>query len=975
MDTAAAVAGEPRTRRRVWPAFGLLPGLIAVVVLASLSSGLLVGGLAQWRAGAAVQDQILKSNLAGASVSAKAVAAELHAAQGRTMDLARRPILLRAILNDQPALVEQELVRFIQSTSRLDSASVYGLDGSLYASSLPSSRQPAESLAEQDWFRAALTTDVPQLGPPAFHVDNTPAVPYAVPIEAPGAGLRAVLVADIPLSGFSTLMEELQTSPSQRVAIVDRRNAIVVAHADQSQLRSVLSATSPATRLALTGEGRASRTSDATGQPALAATVPVEDSPWSVLTEEPAQHAFAPLTQLTGHLLLGMATLPLVMAAVGTVLAFHITRPLARLRRATRAIAGGDLSHRVRLGRHDEIGELGHAFDTMAEALSERTAALEAANTRLDQQVEERTAALEAANAQLDAALQQSRSLVATVQGQADRLSLLVDFGRAATSTLDLDSIFTLFVQQVPVVIGAAWCSIARYEAAAGGFHIAAVSGSETLLRTFERGTFLPAARYPSGIALRRGTTVVINDLSRGEHEGSRRPTDRQGSMVSTPVTIDGVVWGTLNFGFDEPGAATPERADFAGALATHLAVAIKNAQLYGELHVTLEELKATQQRVIQQERLGALGQMASGIAHDVNNALVPVVGFSELLLLHPEDLAQTSKAQEYLRLIYTGARDAASVISRLREFYRERGPNEPQAPVALAALVRQAISLTQPKWRDQAQATGSTITIGTDLPQVPPIMGDEADLREMLVNLIFNATDAMPEGGRLTLRLVPGRVPGTTTLEVRDTGVGMTEEVRQRCLEPFFSTKGESGTGLGLAMVHGIVRRHGATLSIRSHVGQGTTFQIDFPAYDQTALATKPPPAATPGPLRVLVVDDDPTVCAVTSAYLEGDGHTAVTALSGREAIDTFRQQDFDLVLTDRAMPGMGGDQLATVFKQMDPAVPVVMLTGFGRLMTEEERPAGTDGLLGKPVDLEELRAVLSLVTYNGHGRPHRRK
>ncbi|HYR59606.1 MAG TPA: PAS domain S-box protein, partial [Chthoniobacteraceae bacterium] len=228
---------------------------------------------------------------------------------------------------------------------------------------------------------------------------------------------------------------------------------------------------------------------------------------------------------------------------------------------------------------------------------------------------------------------------------------------------------------------------------------------------------------------------------------------------------------------------------------------------LNAELQAALANLKTTQQQVIQQERLRALGQMASGIAHDFNNALVPILGFSELLLLSPAVLADRQKTAKYLETIQTAAKDAASVVSRLREFYRPNKEDREFAPVSLKRLVEQSITLTKPKWKDQAQASGATVGIALDLEPVPPIAGEESALREVLTNLIFNAVDAMPDGGTITLRT--RRVGDFATLEISDTGTGMSEETRARCLEPFYSTKGERGTGLGLSMVFGIVQRH----------------------------------------------------------------------------------------------------------------------------------------------------------------------
>jgi signal transduction histidine kinase len=379
------------------------------------------------------------------------------------------------------------------------------------------------------------------------------------------------------------------------------------------------------------------------------------------------------------------------------------------------------------------------------------------------------------------------------------------------------------------------------------------------------------------------------------------------------------------------------------------------------ELEKALAELKATQQQVIQQERLSAIGQMASGIAHDFNNTLTPILGFSELLLESPKLLDDKPKARSCLEMLRTAAKDAASVVSRLREFYRPVETDEEFPVVDLAKIVQQAVSLTEPKWRRQTQATGLTVEVVAAIKATPFVAGQESALREVLTNLIFNAVDAMPQGGRISLET---SIDGDhAVIRVRDNGTGMTESVRQRCLEPFFSTKGERGTGLGLSMVYGIIERHRGKLEIESAPGQGTTFIIRLPVADtSTALDLEnSAQAGAISPLNVLIVDDEPRVLEVVSEYLRCDGHSVSTALNGREGLEKFRRNQFDLVVLDRVMPEMSGDQTARFIKQVNDLVPVIMLTGFGALIeVSGSQPAAVDVVLSKPVTLDALRKTI---------------
>ncbi len=379
------------------------------------------------------------------------------------------------------------------------------------------------------------------------------------------------------------------------------------------------------------------------------------------------------------------------------------------------------------------------------------------------------------------------------------------------------------------------------------------------------------------------------------------------------------------------------------------------------ELEEALREIKATQQHVIQQERLSAIGQMASGIAHDLNNTLTPILGFTELLLESDLVLDDKAEARRCLEMLRTSAKDASNVVSRLREFCGPACTNEEFPLVDLARIVQQAVSLTEPKWRSQAQASGVTIDVTVEMNASPFVAGEESALREVLTNLIFNAVDAMPDGGCIALETA---IEGSdAVLRVRDTGTGMGESVRQRCLEPFFSTKGDLGTGLGLSMVYGIVERHRGKLEIESTPGQGTAFFIRIPLAESLALPTSVTSAhATPtSSLRVLIVDDEPSILEVVSAYLRCDGHVVATAASGREALEKFRRNVFDLVVLDRVMPEMSGDQTARFIKEVNQDIPVIMLTGFGALIeVTGSQPAAVDVVLSKPVTLAALRQTI---------------
>jgi len=381
------------------------------------------------------------------------------------------------------------------------------------------------------------------------------------------------------------------------------------------------------------------------------------------------------------------------------------------------------------------------------------------------------------------------------------------------------------------------------------------------------------------------------------------------------------------------------------------------------QLSAALGQLRASQESIVQRERMHALGRMANGIAHDLNNTLAPIVGFSELLLMKPEIGEDAAKRRNYLTMISSAAKEAARVVRRLREFYRHRDDTEELTPIVVNDLVQQVVSFTQPRWKDQALASGINIEMRMELGQVPTVAGNETELREALVNLIFNSVDAIAKRGTITIRTeVQGR---WTVITVADDGCGMDEETRGRCLEPFFTTKGEQGTGLGLGSVYGIVHRHGGEIDIQSEPSRGTSVSISIPIERGARPPQAPLPPAQPKASRsILVVEDEPLVREVLEVYLAEDEHRVAVAENGREGLERFRSGSFDLVLTDRAMPEMNGDELAREIKKLKPEQKVILLTGFGDLMTGAgEKPEGVDLVVSKPFTLTTLREAINKI------------
>jgi PAS domain S-box-containing protein len=440
-------------------------------------------------------------------------------------------------------------------------------------------------------------------------------------------------------------------------------------------------------------------------------------------------------------------------------------------------------------------------------------------------------------------------------------------------------------------------------------------------------------------------------------------------AMVAAPLLLENNVFGALIVARRAANSFSSGECEFLGQLGQHIALAAHQAQLYSALEAAYDDLRQTQQAVMRQEKLRVLGQMASGIAHDINNALSPAALYVEALLDREPGQSET---KDYLVIIQRAIDGVAQTVARMKEFYSQRDPRLTHAPVALNLVAKQVIDLTRARWNSMPQESGRVICVDTDLaPDLPAIVGNQSEISDALTNLILNSVDAMPGGGRITVR--SRAVAGDRVqLDVTDTGIGMDEATKNRCLELFFTTKGVRGTGLGLAMVYGTVERHGGELQIESGLGEGTNIRLTFPAavaLPPTGIMAATQPAVQ-RPLRILVIDDDPIILESLRDILERCGHFIGVADGGQRGIDTFRAahdrcEPFEVVITDLGMPHIDGRTVAAAVKSLEPKTRVILLTGWGhRMLVENDAPANVDRVLGKPPKLANLRVALAELT-----------
>jgi len=571
------------------------------------------------------------------------------------------------------------------------------------------------------------------------------------------------------------------------------------------------------------------------------------------------------------------------------------------------------------------------------------------------------------------------------LQAQLERLTLLDQITRAIGARQDLQSIYQVAIRSLEERLPVDFACVLGFDAATNALTVVRVGAhSHALAMELAMDEHSHIEIDQNGLSrCVRGELVYEADIRKTPFPFPQRLA-RGGlsSLVVAPLQSESRVFGILVVARLLPHAFSSADCEFLRQLSTHVALAAQQAELHGALQQAYDDLRQSQQTVMQQERLRALGQMASGIAHDINNALSPVALYTESLLEREPSLSERGRG--YLVTIARAIDDVGATVARMREFYRPREPQSLFTPVQMNPLVQQVVDLTRARWSDMPQQGGIVIRLEIELAaDLPVVLGIESEVREALINLVFNAVDAMPEGGVLTLRTrsiasaeenasaTDGAAPRHAVVEVTDSGIGMNEDTRRRCLEPFFTTKGERGTGLGLAMVYGVAQRHEADVEIDSRVGRGTTVRLSFPVPAIEPVAPPAPFARAPASrLRILVVDDDPLMLKSLRDTLELDGHVVIAVNGGQAGIDTFHaarlpEDAFDAVITDLGMPYVDGRKVASTVKASAAATPVILLTGWGqRLVADGEIPAHVDLVLSKPPKLREVRAALAQVT-----------
>jgi GAF domain-containing protein/ActR/RegA family two-component response regulator len=551
---------------------------------------------------------------------------------------------------------------------------------------------------------------------------------------------------------------------------------------------------------------------------------------------------------------------------------------------------------------------------------------------------------------------------------QVERLERLSHVNRAVSASLRLDDVLDEIARAAAVLCDAPLATVWLAD-----------EGARVLLRRAFHGAPEMREAMPDRLAFGQGGVGVVAERRQARLnvpvEGdpqivARAALLRQGvrTFSGLPVMLGERLLGVL--AVSGGGGRPLGEADQAllQALVGQAAVAIENARLYEEARAheiearrALEELRRTQEQLVRMEKLRALGEMASGVAHDFNNVLAVILGRVQLLQRKLHD----PTVRRWLGIVEQAALDGARTVRQIQEFTRVRR-DQPTQAVDVNQAVRDAVEVTRTRWRDEPRSRGATIRLELDLEAVPPVDGQPPELREVLTNLIVNAVEALPHGGELRIgtRVRDGRVQ----VSVADTGVGMSESVRRRIFEPFFSTKGPGGPGLGLATVYGIVSRHGGEILVETAEGAGSTFTVRLPVGRAAPGRGPVGPTLRTEPVRVLVIDDEPFVRETLGEILRQQHHDVVVADDGASGLARFREGSFDLVMTDLAMPGMSGWQVAQAVKATRPHVPVVLVTGWGvEVQVDQLQGHGVDRVMTKPFGFEEVQEVVA--SFRGPG------
>jgi GAF domain-containing protein/CheY-like chemotaxis protein len=538
----------------------------------------------------------------------------------------------------------------------------------------------------------------------------------------------------------------------------------------------------------------------------------------------------------------------------------------------------------------------------------------------------------------------------------------LATIGETLTSTLDVQNVLDGIAESATTLMGAQRAIVFELDREVGGLCARAARGMQV-----DPGFILPLGQGAAGHAAAHLEPAWSEDVDERPLPGYAEPYGQSDTplgvlareyggraILAVPVISRGTALGAISVGWDERHWPGEREIRMLSALARQAAIAIENARLVGDLRRTLDELRAAQETLVRGATLRAVGKLAAGAAHHLNNIMAVVLGRTQLLLMKNPDPA-TARS---LKRIEQAAIDAADTVRRIQGFSGHAREAE-VTQFDLNLVIQEVIDLTRQRWLDEADGRAGRFDVQAQLGHLPEVSGQRGEIREAITNLVMNAMDALPEGGRVVI--ATRAEPGRAIVSVNDAGVGMSAEVRRRAFEPFFTTKGVKRTGLGLAVAYGTVHRHGGQITIESAPGDGATVTFWIPSAAHAEMVADPTAGAeTPRGASVLVIDDEADVRDLVADVLAAHGHRITVASGGREGLARFEAGNYDVVLTDLGMSDLDGWEVARAIKSSRGDTPVLLLTG-GADPADSAASTLVNGILRKPFGLDELAATVA--------------
>ncbi len=391
----------------------------------------------------------------------------------------------------------------------------------------------------------------------------------------------------------------------------------------------------------------------------------------------------------------------------------------------------------------------------------------------------------------------------------------------------------------------------------------------------------------------------------------------------------------------------------------------IKGDYIFTSFVHDITDRKEMEEKLLQSEKLRSLGELAGGVAHNFNNTLAVILGRTQLLrrgIDAPPGKQERRKAvsdlKKSLGIIEKAAFDGVDTVKRIQEFSRKRDDDKYFADVDLNEVIEHTLEFIKVKWKDEASQKGVKIDIQKELSQIPSIAGSASELREVFSNIINNALDVMPKGGKISIKTFMDNTHVVVIVE--DTGVGIPKEIQDRIFDPFFTTKGVQSTGLGMSASYGIINRHRGTITVDSIEGQGTTFTIKLPISGVNVEKEKPI-SRKKSRAKILVIEDEAGVRELLKDILMEGEHEVEIAPNGKKGIELFQKKKFDLVFTDLGMPGISGWQVAEEIKKLNGKTKVVLVTGWEvQLKDDELKKCGVDLVINKPFQMKQILGLV---------------